>query len=131
MGKIMHGGIEYSGGGGNNGVNYSTAEQVIGTWIDGKPLYQKTIDFGVMPSNTTKSVAHGISNIKRVVSIEGYSFNSTAGNLTVPLPFVSTSALGSQMDIRCDFTNVTVITGTGRQNFAESFVTLRYTKTTD
>lgn len=110
---------------------YSTTEQRIGTWIDGKPLYQKTIDFGVMPSSTTKSVAHGISNIKRVVSIEGYSFNSTAGNLTVPLPFVSTSALGSQMDIRCDFTNVTAITGTGRQNFAESFVTLRYTKITD
>jgi hypothetical protein len=170
MGKIMHGGIEYSGGGGGGattlaaltdvavaspsdgqvleydaasskwknadasgggGVNYSTQERVIGTWIDGKPLYQKTIDFGVMPSSTTKSVVHGISNIKRIVSIEGYSFNSTAGNLTVPLPFVSTSALGSQMDIRCDFTNVTVITGTGRQNFAESFVTLRYTKTTD
>ena len=25
------------------GCNYSTDEQVIGTWIDGKPLYQKTI----------------------------------------------------------------------------------------
>ena len=111
-------------------VHYDDVERVVGTWF-GKPLYQKTIDFGVMPSSTTKSVAHGISNIKRIVSIEGYSFNSTAGNLTVPLPFVSTSALGSQMDIRCDFTNVTVITGTGRQNFAESFVTLRYTKTTD
>ena len=130
MPAIYKGGLNYSGGS-NNGVNYSTAEQVIGTWIDGKPLYQKTIVCGVMPSSTTKSVAHGISNIKRIVSIEGYSFNSTAGNLTVPLPFVSTSALGSQMDIRCDFTNVTVITGTGRQNFAESFVTLRYTKTTD
>lgn len=27
------------GGGGGGGVNYSTTEQVIGTWIDGKPLY--------------------------------------------------------------------------------------------
>jgi hypothetical protein len=25
------------------GHNYSTDEQVIGTWIDGKPLYEKTI----------------------------------------------------------------------------------------
>lgn len=27
----------------NNQQNYSTSEQVIGTWIDGKPLYRKTI----------------------------------------------------------------------------------------
>ena len=26
---------------------YSTTEQRIGTWIDGKPLYQKTIDVGI------------------------------------------------------------------------------------
>lgn len=26
----------------NNKFNYSTEEQVIGTWIDGKPLYRKT-----------------------------------------------------------------------------------------
>ncbi len=33
-----------TGGGTNN--NYSTEEQVIGTWIDGKPLYRKVISFG-------------------------------------------------------------------------------------
>lgn len=25
------------------GGNYSTSEQVVGTWIDGKPIYQKTV----------------------------------------------------------------------------------------
>ena len=30
------------------GNNYSEEEQVIGTWIDGKPIYQKTI---VLPTN--------------------------------------------------------------------------------
>lgn len=25
--------------------NYSTTEQVVGTWIDGKPLYEKAISF--------------------------------------------------------------------------------------
>lgn len=25
--------------------NYSTSEQVVGTWIDGKPLYEKAISF--------------------------------------------------------------------------------------
>lgn len=35
------------------GEHYSTSEQVIGTWSDGKPLYRQTITFntGVVPSN--------------------------------------------------------------------------------
>lgn len=32
--------VTVTGGGG--GVHYSTSEQVIGTWIDGKPIYQCT-----------------------------------------------------------------------------------------
>lgn len=44
-GTLMLNGVDYSNGGlgGNPANNYSTEEQVIGTWIDGKPLYQKTI----------------------------------------------------------------------------------------
>jgi hypothetical protein len=34
--------ITYTGGG---VVNYSTAEQIVGTWIDGSTLYEKTYDF--------------------------------------------------------------------------------------
>lgn len=29
----------------NNRLNYSTDEQIIGTWIDGKPIYRKTYIF--------------------------------------------------------------------------------------
>lgn len=32
-----------SGGGGGSSIHYSTTEQVIGTWIDGKPIYQRVI----------------------------------------------------------------------------------------
>lgn len=31
--------------------NYSLAEQRIGTWIDGKPLYKRTINFGLVGSD--------------------------------------------------------------------------------
>lgn len=27
------------------GSNYSTTEQVIGTWIDGKPIYRKVVEY--------------------------------------------------------------------------------------
>lgn len=35
--------VPSGGGGSSGGINYSTTEQVIGTWIDGKPLYQKVM----------------------------------------------------------------------------------------
>jgi hypothetical protein len=42
------------GGSGSSEHTYSTEEQVIGTWIDGKTIYEKTIDLGetVSISNT-------------------------------------------------------------------------------
>lgn len=40
--------------------NYSTAETVIGTWIDGKPLYKKTM------VTTTPSKANTITNVAAV-----------------------------------------------------------------
>lgn len=39
-----------AGGGTSTGEVYSTEEQRIGTWIDGKPLYQKTFT-GTVSSN--------------------------------------------------------------------------------
>lgn len=36
----------------NNMIKYSTEEQVIGTWIDGKPLYQKSFKITQLPSST-------------------------------------------------------------------------------
>ena len=37
----------------NNRLNYSTDEQIIGTWIDGSSLYRRFIQVGKMPSNTS------------------------------------------------------------------------------
>jgi len=31
---------------------YTTTERRIGTWIDGKPLYSKVINFGALPNKT-------------------------------------------------------------------------------
>jgi hypothetical protein len=32
---------------------YSTTEQVVGTWIDGKPIYRMTVDLGSMSQQAT------------------------------------------------------------------------------
>ena len=107
---------------------YSTEEQQVGVWTDGKPLYQKTIDFGALPNNATKSVAHGISNINHVVMIEGYATNETQ---FFPMPFTNNETAGSQVCVYVSKTNVSIRTSVDRSAYTKCFITLQYTKTTD
>ena len=46
-------------------VNYSTDEKVIGTWTDGKPLYQKVINLSPFTfQRGINEIVHSISNVK-------------------------------------------------------------------
>ena len=55
-------------------TTYSTTEQVIGTWINGKPLYEKIIDLGALPNNTSKqeNIAGGAKVM--TISVEAYMY---------------------------------------------------------
>lgn len=107
---------------------YSTSEQVAGIWIDGKPLYKKTINFGALPNATQKDVQHGISNLKRVVRFECLAYNGGAGSNT-PIPLVSVVGNNSTLDIFGSY--IRMNTGVDRSAFTECYITLYYTKTTD
>ena len=108
-------------------MKYSLQEQVVGEWIDGKPLYQKTIDGGKLPNNTSKEVAHNISDIDAVVECFGYFNNSSAY-----VQFPNANPVGGSFFTTCyaNATNITLGTNWDGSN-ADSFVTLKYTKTTD
>ena len=67
--------IEQSGGG---GVNYSTEEQEIGTWIDGRTIYKKTWVFSEGVSINSRSwadtpISTSESGIDTIISCEGIS----------------------------------------------------------
>ena len=49
---------------------FSTNEQIVGTWIDGRPVYEKTFDLGTLTANNT-NIYHGISNFDRIVRAYG------------------------------------------------------------
>lgn len=53
----------------NNKFNYSTSEQVIGKWTNGKPIYRKVATGTVPKSDYYPTVATGITNLDKVVSI--------------------------------------------------------------
>ena len=52
-----------SGGGGGGSVDYSTTEQTIGTWINGKPLYQITVQTTAGNSTNTENTIWNFSGI--------------------------------------------------------------------
>lgn len=69
----------------NKANTYSTDEQVIGIWIDGKPIYRKVIDIGTLPNATNKEINTGLdSTVVRPIRMYGYAYNSSGGFMTLP-----------------------------------------------
>ena len=110
-------------------VIYSTEEREIGVWTDGKPLYEKTIDCGALPNNTTKTVSHGISNFEHMVGYSGVAFMPNIND--IPIPFVHNASLGDNVCFFIDSSEITLRTSSDKSGYTASYITLRYTKTTD
>lgn len=107
---------------------YSTTEQRIGTWTDGKPIYRKVIDFGELPA-TQKSVSHNIENLDFIVKLKGISFRSL-DNLFFPIPYAAVTA-ANVIQLTANATQITITTGIDRSNIGTCYVIIEYTKTTD
>jgi hypothetical protein len=112
----------------NNLETYSTTEQRIGTWINGKPLYRKVINFGALPNNTTKNVAHNIANLGEVINVSG-SAKSGSNYYPIPLQYKGSD---SNFNVEClvNASSVSMNSNTDRSSYS-AYVIIEYTKTTD
>lgn len=130
MPKIIRNGITY-GGSGTSLDNYSTKEQVVGTWIDGKPLYQKTIKIPNIDKGmtSTKLYEHNIENIEYIFCIDALVVILSTG-FSYPVPF----SWINNTDIFAAYVNRTSI-GIRNPRMDEGqvdfYITIKYTKTTD
>ena len=113
---------------------YSTAEHIIGTWINGETLYEKPIETTDIPNNQIKYIAHGISNISMIVHVEGIMHTLTsveANNQFTSLPRVQDNSSSANLAIDVNATNILLKGRT--QNYATIFdkawITIQYTKT--
>ena len=99
-------------------------------WIDGRPIYKKTVDTGPLPSSASdKQINHNISNLDFVIHIEGFALNPlTKANL--PLPSVSNNKT-YDLGLWNDDTIIDISVGTNRSAYSITYVTLFYVKTTD
>ena len=77
----------------SDGINYSLEEQWTGRyWVDGKKIYQKTINVPGTLGATLKSIEHNIPNIERIVRQEtsSYGLSQASGEVMFHLsPTVS------------------------------------------
>lgn len=63
-------------------IHYTTDEQIIGTWVDGKPLYERSFFVDSPTANTTTIIQDAsFSNIKYVVKTQGVYQRATSGHI--------------------------------------------------
>lgn len=107
--------------------DYSTTEIDTGKkWIDGKHIYRKVINVGALSDANQKTIAHGISNFNRAISLEGYFYRSSDG-MCRAFNFLAGS---SSMYLQADATNLYVVPS-WNPGASECYVIMEYTKTTD
>ena len=118
---------------------YSTSEMVIGKWIDGKPLYRKVINLGVLPNASTVNIPHNIDNLDRIISMMGMA-KSPSQNLLLPFSYgAGKDGVNSDGTVKVNTVpiniyeqqgNIVVNTLSDRSDMT-GYVILEYTKTTD
>lgn len=115
--------LQYGAGGG--GVRYSTDEKVVGTWIDGSAIYEKTIYVDSFPNNTSKNLSTP-ANLDMLIDSFGFMKSTTLTGYFRTLPF----AAGGSNDVRVDLNGGTlrVVTFSDWSGY-DGYLTIRYTKT--
>lgn len=109
---------------------YSTTEKRIGTWIDGKPLYQMTFEV-TTPSSFTNPVelatlptGVNVSNVKEMVAS---AYNQISDSLFMPNYFIDNTVNYIAIWIRAN-RKITVLGGSNLTN-TKLAITIKYTKT--
>lgn len=100
---------------------YSTEEQRIGTWIDGKPLYRKYIgNTGSVASSNSKIFDISILNINLITQFKGFVFYE--GRYVSGL---------NRVVYYYDKSTQTIVIYCSDMAITDCYLTIEYTKTTD
>lgn len=120
---------------------YSRNEHIIGTWIDGKPLYRKTTKI-IINNSGESNIDIGIRNVETLVDVKGmYTYKGTDNKarwLPILRPTISTLETATK---QCGFYVHETRLAQGIISFEfgansgsypiTGYITAEYTKTTD
>jgi len=117
--------------------NYSLAETDTGyTWIDGKKIYKRTVNFGALPNGTNKTVPLNIGNLDTYIKLEAVAINQSTG--AVHMINGAYGSASANPDVNTVYENcfvrktttqeIVISTNSDRTDF-NVYVTVWYTKT--
>ena len=113
---------------------YSTDERVVGRWIDGKPIYQKTIDYDSTVSVGTTEKQTELADltslgIDTLVDMWGKFFSSGGSQIRV---FNSRSpAMTNELFVSNNKLILQSVRVSNTVTLSEIYVTIQYTKITE
>ena len=110
---------------------YSTNEQIVGKWIDGKTIYRKVINY--IPTSTDYNYNHNIKNISEILPMSTLQLHRVNGQF---VPSLYYDQAPNEWSIGYQFTKVAVVTWIGNEMFKNMInpgvtAILYYTKITD
>lgn len=115
-------------------VHYNTNEQVIGTWVDGSTLYEKTLYLAnASISSGSSATMPTINGIKNVMIISGSCYDNNDQRY-YPLPYIrviDAESIKVQAHVANGSLNTYVFTNqSGTYALKDIYLTVRYTKAT-
>lgn len=110
--------------------NYSSEEQLVGTWF-GKKLYRKTFYRSVLINGKTEIVNHGIKNVDKIWIDSSRSFAIWQSGFYGNLPYLNQEDYSISIFVyEINSSSFKLNSGLDRKNLS-GYITLLYTKTTD
>lgn len=110
---------------------YSTTEKVVGKWIDGSTVYEKTVSLGGLANNDVVLVSHGITNLGVVVSLSGTAVRPASSSVTfsaLPIPYPHYNA-DTVLTLYATSTSIGCRSFRDVRSYTQAYATIRYTKT--
>lgn len=108
----------------NNKHTYSTEEKVVGKWIDGKPIYEKTFSITIT-NNVDNFVSDNFGD--KVLRHFQIDFNGISNNLTSSNNYSDTLFINTSNQLMYYISR----TGSWWNGLNTANITVQYTKTTD
>lgn len=123
---------------GNDPFVYSTEETIIGTWIDGKPLYQKVMEFTTsIGANYTTDIAHNISDVDLIFVKNAFLVNNNSSDsyygwsFPLPVGLYKSNTDEDKLGVVASRYGVRFYVETSWGTAWTKYVILNYTKSTD
>lgn len=105
---------------------YSTTETLIGTWIDGKPIYRTVLQINAISTSNSDLANIQYLHIDSLVSMNAILYTDIGGKFPVPL---YDSASNYSVLFISDAGRIRGRASIGNGTFKKMLVTLEYTKT--